>query len=222
MRVCPFPPPFSALQPLPPPFSFCTYCLKRRWQNFNLNEAICLFPWTCPPEQKFSPSLWQSKGSGTSCRGSWSRPDSRQGYCEEEQKDTVKKARNILLPLLIPHTLCQNLDLLNDHIQASSLSQEESRIPPGLPGKLVPRGHSAHRCGGCNSSDDSEHVHILWDNMNTVGYSYNHHTPYSHNTAENGRCLGVAPDTWLHWQTPVRRFWSNGVSRDEQWRMSKH
>lgn len=142
--------------PFPPPLTFfflyyfCTYCLNRGWQGLKPNEAICLLPETCPPEKKFSPFLWKSKGSGTSWRESWNRPDSKQDYCEEEQKDAVKKARNILFILLISHTVCQNLSLLNDHIQAPALSQQHSCSQPGLPGEWgVPKGQSAHRCGEC-------------------------------------------------------------------------
>lgn len=102
-----------------PPFFF-PLCLNRGWQGLNLNEAMCLLPCTCLPEQKFSPSLWQSKGSGTSCRGIWNRPDSRQDYCEE-QKDTAKKARNILFTLPLSHTACQNFSLLAGHIQAPAV-----------------------------------------------------------------------------------------------------
>lgn len=80
---------------------FSTCCLNRRWPCLKLNETIFLFPQTCPPEKKFSSSLWLNKGSGISCRGSWNRCDSGQDYCEEEQKHKVKEARNILFLLLI-------------------------------------------------------------------------------------------------------------------------
>lgn len=218
--------------PFPSPLSFSnfffTYCLNRGWQGLEPNEAIFLFPQTCPPE-KFSSSLWPSKGSGISCRGSWNRCDSGQDYCEEEQKETVKKARNIFFLLLISHTVCQNLILLNDHIQAPAPSQEDSRSQPRLPGKRrVPNGLSAHRCGGCVQWQQwtCSYLGPMWIQRGALTIitpclyreSYKDRTP---NTADNGRCLRVTHNTWFHWQTTLR-FFSNYIARDEHWRMPKY
>lgn len=184
---------------------FFTCCLNRGWQGLKLNEAIFLFPQTCPPVKKFSSSLWLNEGSGISCRGSWNRCDSVQDYCEEEQKETVKKARNILFLLLISHTVCQNLILLNDHIQAPASSQEDSRSQPRLPGKWT---GSSQMWWVCAVTIVNMFIlgtmWIQWGTLTTI-------TPCLHrefckdrtpNTAENGRCLREAHNTWFHWQNP--------------------
>lgn len=158
-------------------YCFCTYCLNRGWQGLKLNKAICLFPQTCPPEKKFSPSLWQSKGSGTSRRGSWNRPDSRQDYCEEEQKDTVKKARNILFILLISHTVCQSLSLMITYKHLPHHNKTPRANPGFQENGKFPKDSQLNVAGV--HGDDSECVHVPWDNMNTVEYSHNHHTWYT-------------------------------------------
>lgn len=153
---------------------FFTCCLSRGWQGLKLNEAIFLFPQTCLPVKKFSSFLWLSEGSGISCRGSWNRCDSGQDYCEEEQKETVKKARNILFLLLISHTVCQNLILLNDHTQAPASSQEDSRSQPRLPGKWwISNGLTGSSQMWWVYAVTTVNMFIPWDNVNTVGYSHN-------------------------------------------------
>lgn len=217
--------------PFPSPLSFSIsffHLLPKQRVSGTQTKWSNLSPQTCPPEN-FSSSLWLSKGSDISCRGSWNRCDSGQDYCEEEQKETVKKAKNIFFLLLISHTVCQNLTVLNDHIQAPAPSQEDSRSQPRLPGELwAPNGLSAHRCGGCVQWQQwtcsyPEPMWIQWDTLTTIT-PWLHREPYKDttpNSAQSGRRLRVAHNTWFHWQT-ICRFFSNNIVRDEHWIMPKY